>query len=308
VIVDWSKPKTAAKLKRAQRRSFDRRRPHAAANLIEKVLAMSAPLVPHAAPRDRDRLFLVKSMRRCRARDRSATVGLIDVWALRNAIRRFRKRANARIEAWNAAHPDRPPQPPLPAFAPVLFRGSVATAHYRATGGDILAAQAVLNHADPATTETYIKGPETRRLQHETIARLQSLMVAWITGAEVSAAANTASSGPQPPATVLFSHDCLNPHLGGSGASSSRLCPRFGGCLACPGLVIPVDAEHLARALQAKRHLEAARDRLDPARWELLYAPSHRILVNDILSDFPDGLYPAADRLIPALALLPDLE
>jgi hypothetical protein len=72
--------------------------------------------------------------------------------------------------------------------------------------------------------------------------------------------------------------------------------------------VIPVDAEHLARVLQAKRQLEAARDRLNPARWELLYAPSYRILINDILPDFPNELGPLAQRLIPALPALPDLE
>ena len=225
---------------------------------------------------------------------------------LRSAIRRFRQRVNARIEAWNAAHADRPPRSPLPDFAPVFFRGSVATEHYKASGGDILVAQAVLNHADPVTTETYIKGPETRRLQHETIARLQTLMLAWITGSKTATSEHAA--GPAgAPATVLFSHDCRNPVLAAA-ASPTRLCPHYGGCFACPGLVIPVDSEHLARVLQAKRHLEAARARLDRARWELLYAPSHRILVNDVLPDFPDELYPVAQRLISDLPPLPDLE
>jgi len=305
VIVDWSKPKTAAKLKRAQRRSFDSRRPYAAPNLIEKVIAMSAPLVSCAPPQHRDRLFIVKRLASGRARQ-GGSVALVDIWTLRSAIRRFRQRANARIEAWNAAHADRPPRSPLPDFAPVFFRGSVATEHYKASGGDILVAQAVLNHADPVTTETYIKGPETRRLQHETIARLQTLMLAWITGSKTATSEHAA--GPAgAPATVLFSHDCLNPVLAAA-ASPTRLCPHYGGCFACPGLVIPVDSEHLARVLQAKRHLEAARARLDRARWELLYAPSHRILVNDVLPDFPDELYPVAQRLISDLPPLPDLE
>ena len=305
VIVDWSKPKTAAKLKRAQRRSFDSRRPYAAPNLIEKVIAMSAPLVSCAPPQHRDRLFIVKRLASGRARQ-GGSVALVDIWTLRSAIRRFRQRVNARIEAWNAAHADRPPRSPLPDFAPVFFRGSVATEHYKASGGDILVAQAVLNHADPVTTETYIKGPETRRLQHETIARLQTLMLAWITGSKTATSEHAA--GPAgAPATVLFSHDCLNPVLDAA-ASPTRLCPHYGGCFACPGLVIPVDSEHLARVLQAKRHLEAARTRLDRARRELLYAPSHRILVNDVLPDFPDELYPVAQRLISDLPPLPDLE
>jgi integrase len=304
VIVDWSKPKTAAKLKRAQRRSFDRRRPYAAPNLIEKLLAMSAPLVSCAPPQHRDRLFIVKRL--MSGRDRlGGGVALVDIWTLRSAIRRFRQRTNARIRAWNTAHPDRPPRPLVPNFAPVFFRGSVATEHYKASGGDIIVAQAVLNHADPVTTETYIKGPETRRLQHETIARVQALLLTWIAG-DKTATSERASAPAGAPATVLFSHDCLNPLR--AGASSNRLCPHYGGCLVCPGLVIPVDAEHLARILQAKRQLEAARDRLDPARWELLYAPSHCILVNDVLPGFPDELGPLAQRLISTLPPLPDLE
>jgi len=266
---------------------------------------MSAPLVSCAPPQHRDRLFIVKRLASGRARQ-GGSVALVDIWTLRSAIRRFRQRVNARIEAWNAAHADRPPRSPLPDFAPVFFRGSVATEHYKASGGDILVAQAVLNHADPVTTETYIKGPETRRLQHETIARLQTLMLAWITGSKTATSEHAA--GPAgAPATVLFSHDCLNPVLAAA-ASPTRLCPHYGGCFACPGLVIPVDSEHLARVLQAKRHLEAARARLDRARWELLYAPSHRILVNDVLPDFPDELYPVAQRLISDLPPLPDLE
>ena len=265
---------------------------------------MSAPLVSCAPPQHRDRLFIVKRLKSGRAR-LGGGVALIDIWTLRSAIRRFRQRTNARIKAWNTAHPDRSPRPPLPNFAPAFFRGSVATEHYMASGGDILVAQAVLNHVDPVTTETYIKGPETRRLQHETIARVQALMLAWIAGNKTDTSEQAADPA-RAPATVLFSHDCLNPLVGG--ASPTRLCPHYGGCLVCPGLVIPVDAEHLARVLHAKRHLEAARDRLEPARWELLYAPSHRILVNDVLPDFPDQLVPLAQRLISALPPLPDLE
>lgn len=106
-----------------------------------------------------------------------------------------------------------------------------------------------------------------------------------------------------------FGHLCANPLAGvASGAIPGRLCPRFGGCLTCPGLVIPIDAEHLARILQAKFKLESARERIDPDRWQLLYAPSHRILIEDILPDFPADLHAAAKRIMPTLPSLPDLE
>jgi integrase len=310
IIVDWTKPKTGARLKRAQRRSFDCRRPHAAPNLIEKVLAMTAPLVPHARLCDRDRLFLVKGLGG--SVRRSGDIAVADPSTLSNAISRFIERTNRRIAAWNATHPDQPPRRALAHFAPLFFRGSVATEHYRASGGDVRIAQSVLNHADAVTTEAYLKGPETRRLQRDTIARLQNMMLVWIGGdhADDPASSQGLDDAIAGPATVFPGHRCLSPMLLPAGPDDARrhLCPRFGGCLACPGLVVPIDADHLARVLQAIAHLEAARQRLDPRRWELFYGPTHRILVTDLLPDFPDELRPAAEAMLPALPKLPDVE
>jgi integrase len=304
VVIDWAKPRSGSEVRRAQRRSFDRRRPYAAPNLIDRVAAITEPLVVEARPNERDHLFLVRG-------NRPIGVGTIRHETLRIGIRRFIVRANARIAAWNNAHPDRP-RASLPNFAPVLFRGSVATEHYHAAGGDIRAAQAVLNHARADTTDLYVRGPETRRLQEATVARLQGLMVAWITGDR--SPSDPAGAGSMTLIALgknaeALGYTCINPLAGvASGTMPGRLCPRFGACLACPGLVIPIDAQHLARVLQAKRKLECARDRIDPNRWQLLYAPSHRILTEDILPDFPADLHAAAERMIPALPSLPDLE
>ena len=55
-----------------------------------------------------------------------------------------------------------------------------------------------------------------------------------------------------------------------------------------PGFVIPIDAEHMARVLQAKEELERTRERIDPCRFELLYAPSLRILTGSYIpAHFP---------------------
>jgi hypothetical protein len=163
------------------------------------------------------------------------------------------------------------------------------------------------------TTDLYVRGPETQRLQEATVARLQVLMVAWITGGRGSH--DPVGAGPATALIALgenanaFGHICANPLTGiAQGAVPGRLCPRFGACLTCPGLVIPIDAEHLARVLQAKRKLECARDQIDPHRWQLLYAPSHRILTEEILPDFPPELHTAAERMLPAVPSLPDLE
>ncbi|WP_339500622.1 hypothetical protein, partial [Pseudomonas canadensis] len=165
IIVEWAKPRAGAKVKRAQRRSFDRRRRYAAPNLIDRLLAMTAPLVARASRQDRNRLFLVKS-------EKKNTVTLIADGTLSHALKPFIKRSNARIAIWNKAAPERA-RPFLPDFAAVLLRGSVATEYYKASGGDIVATQDVLNHVRVDTTELYVKGPQTRRIQHETIARLQ---------------------------------------------------------------------------------------------------------------------------------------
>lgn len=303
IIVEWAKPRAGAKVKRAQRRSFDRRRRYAAPNLIDRLLAMTAPLVDRASRQDRNRLFLVKS-------EKKDAVTLIAEATLSHALKPFIKRSNARIAIWNKAAPERARQL-LPDFAAVLLRGSVATEYYKASGGDILATQDVLNHARADTTERYIKGPQTHRIQRETIARLQELMLGWI----VNPKSDTRDQAQRDcmvlagHATAPFSHDCLNPAAGTApGSTAGRICRHFGGCLRCPGLVIPIDADHLARVLQAKAELERARERIDPRRFELLYASSLRILTDDILPDFPHALHVEAVRRLSTLPTLPALE
>lgn len=304
MIVEWTKAKTGTRQQKAQRRSFDRRRRYAAPNLIEMMLALTEPIVATAPPGEQDRLFLTRSVRKEPARHslRSRTE-VIEHSVLRRAILRFTERANRRIEEWNAAHSGKPRER-IASFAPALFRGTVATEHYRASGGDIFAAQSILNHASTSTTETYLKSEATTRFQQQAIARLQDLMIAWVCGR----ARNAPVTEPlEPLAAVPFGHDCLSPvALGRDG--SERLCPRFGGCLACPGLVIPVDTEHLARVLAAIDRFEQARNRLDPRRWSLLYAPSWRILTQDILPDFPADMHEAARVIAANMPALPELE
>lgn len=304
VIVDWTKARTGGRLQKAQRRSFDRRRRYAAPNLIEKMLALTAPIMASASPGEQDCLFVTRSIYGEHARHtlRSRT-SVVEHSNLRRAILRFIERANRRIEDWNADHPDKP-RDVIANFAPALFRGTVATEHYRASGGDVLVAQSLLNHASVATTETYLKSEETTRFQRQTIARLQEMMIAWVGG---SARTEHAPATEAARATAPFGHDCLAPLVSGSDGNT-RLCSRFGGCLSCPGLVIPIDAEHLARVLAAVDRFEQARDRLDPCRWNLLYAPSWRILTQDILRDFPSELHEAARRIAASMPSLPELE
>jgi hypothetical protein len=298
VMIEWAKPRAGGAMRRAQRRSFDRRRPNAAPNLIEKLLMMTAPLAAHAGPGNRNYLFVVRGNGR-------RGIAPIAPQTLTNSIRAFIDRANAHI----AASKGTSSQTLLPDFTAKQFRGSVATRHYVASGGDVRVAQTILNHARSDTTDLYVRGPEARRIQDETIARLQAMMVQWIAGNRngdpVRPSADAVSSRP----AHATGHICANPLAGiAPGASPGHLCPAFLGCLACPGLVIPIDAEHLARVLQLKSALEAARDRIDAHRWKLLYGPSYRIIIDDILPDFPEGLNDPAYRLMVFLPPLGELE
>ena len=293
VMIDWGKPRAGVKVKRAQRRSFDRRRPYAAPHLVDRLIAMTAPLAIQARASDRDLLFLTKS-------EKKKNVAVVTMSTLGNGIKRFIARANERIAIWNRAAPERWREP-LPDFAVAFLRGSAATQVYTASQGDLIAAQALLNHARIDTTERYVRGPEAARIQAETIARGQALMIGWVMGGNGVAESTPAAM----PASVPFGHDCLN-LLGGD--RPGKPCSRLGACLRCPGLVIPLDAEHLAKILQGIAALEEARARIDPARWTLIYAQSYRILTSDILPDFPSELHDAARAIMAGLPALPVLE
>lgn len=290
-MIDWQKGRAGHLVKRAQRRSFDRRRRYAVPNLIDKLLEMTAPLAARAAASERDRLFLMRRP--------GGDISVIQRTTLEGAMARFVERANRRIDASNTEHPDRP-RMALPRFHTRMFRGSVAIEHYRASGGDVRAAQNVLNHGSPEFTDRYIRGDQSRTLQHETIARLQGMMVAWILEPPGESRQRSSTSSL---AAESFGHRCTDPAAGGE-----KLCPHFGGCLSCPGLVVPIDAMHLARIFLTIEQLEKARTRLDPQRWALIYRPSYDLLVGNILPDFPAELHGNARALMPSLPALPALE
>ncbi|MBF5088481.1 site-specific integrase [Novosphingobium sp. NBM11] len=303
VLVEWLKHKTAPNPK-MQRRSFDVRRPRSAPRLIEMLLAMTAPLVLHVPDQHRERLFLVYYLTGAPQRQHGSPAGLISFSTLLGRLDRFIKGANRRIAKWNLDHPDRPRRS-LPRFSPGQLRGSVATQHYLASGGDLLATAAILNHRDPVTTDAYVEGPAARRLERETIVRLQRMMVAWVMTPEPEEG-DTSLPGPGA-VTALFGHRCMMP-VESDGAGGKRVCRHLGGCLTCPGLIVPLDIDHCARVVQAHRHLLASRDRIDAERWNIFYAPSLRVLEQDLLPAFPAKLHKDAEQLADSLPALPDIE
>ncbi|RIA46420.1 phage integrase family protein [Hephaestia caeni] len=300
VTIEWLKLKTGRKRFRVQRRSFDRRKPRSAPRLIEMLLEMTEPLIRHAPPDERECLFLVRHLRPGQ-RLHSYLAGVPSSYAMASAVRLFTTEANARAARWNSEHPDAL-RSELPNFTPGMLRGSVASAHYVESGGDLRLASSVLNHGSLATTNSYVEGEPARKLEHETIARLQRLMVSWVMDAGLSAPAPSSHR----PVTALFGHRCLSPAI--ETEAGTRVCRHLAGCLACPGLVVPIDVDRLARILQARDHLIASREDIDPTRWNLFYAPSLRVLEEDLLPGFPVSMHDEAVRRIPSLPPLADLE
>jgi len=106
----------------------------------------------------------------------------------------------------------------------------------------------------------------------------------------------------------MFGFDCKDPFAGvAPGTRPGELCTHFLGCFTCPNAVVTGDPACLARLLQAREHLRAASQHLHPARWEAVYAPSLRILEEDILTRFSARELAAATPLTAMLPPLPDL-
>src|SRR3546814_12039480 len=76
--------------------------------------------------------------------EREHRAGHIVQATLRSAMLRFYERHNGAIASWNEAHPGKS-RSLIPDFSPKLFRSSMASAHYPASQGDIMAAKAVLD-------------------------------------------------------------------------------------------------------------------------------------------------------------------
>src|SRR3546814_11202088 len=108
-----------------------------------------------------------------------------------------------------------------------------------------MAAKAVLNHANVATTDIYVDGEAVRRLERDTIARLQSLMITWVTGE--TPAHDSQHQGPDTSArvTALLGHDRLWPVDGGKD-QTAPLGPNTGGLLSFTSRMVLPEPDHLA--------------------------------------------------------------
>jgi len=281
-IITWEKGRS----RRPQRRSFDHRAPWSVPKLIEQVHLMTEPLLPYAAPDQRQYLFLAR-MTANQAKGSGVRVGLASEEVICESFQAFCRRHDLR---------DRHGQPLVINLA-MLRPTGLALAH-RALGGDILATQRLANHRSARTTVSYLQGPETAAENDRQIAQLQAQWVEAISAGKMTVRALQRQLGVDEvnaEAILAGRHAtasgfiCKDPFAGvAPGQSQGQLCTLWLECLVCPQAVIPMEPKYLARLLQVRDHLVAARDRMSPDRWRLLYAPKVVIIERDILPRFTD--------------------
>jgi integrase len=295
VHVTWPKGRAS----RVQRRSFLRDRGMSVPNLIDRVLALTAPLVSHAALEDRDKLFLVVVRRGRRlSPNRVAPAPCRSDW-----VRRFVARHGLVDQQGK----------PLCLTLASLRPTGLTHAHAR-LGHDVGKTQALANHADLNQTKRYVSQPVIQAEQTGMIARLQGRFVEAVRGGGVPAeqggqqaaapeeeinARNATASG----------FICRDPLAGiAPGQRKGKLCTFWLGCFTCRNAVIPLEAETLARVLRTRQALVEARPRVALDRWQLLYAPQLEIIERDILPEFPADVHAAASAMVDRMPELPLVE
>lgn len=292
-LVTWHK----GRARRVQRRSFLRDRGLSVPNLIDRVLALTAPLVSHAPAAGRDRLFLCSGIGGLRR------IGLIDPVRVTTLVRAFAARHGLR-DLGGA---------PL-ALTLASFRPTGLALAHAALGYDVTKTQALANHASADTTMRYIHRPAVRAGQAAGLARLQGRFVAVVRGGDwataVGGEAGVDAASPTDARNATASgFTCSDPLAGiAPGQRKGRLCTAWLGCFTCPNAVIPLEADTLARLMLMRDALAEARGRMALDRWGLLYAPKLVILERDVLPRFPAALHAAASGLVGRLPPPPPIE
>jgi hypothetical protein len=288
VVVTWTKGRS----NRPQRRSFLRDKSFSVPNLIDRVLALTEPLVPHVASGQRELLFLC-----------SNTVGSVGV--IPRGLMAWHVRSFAERHGLKGANGEK-----LDLILANLRTTGLTLAH-AALGHDVLKTQVLANHASPDTTRRYIDRPIVRAAQAIELGQLQARFVAAIRSGDLSLPSKQGE--PKSPMSAqnatASGFICADPLAGiAPGQSKGKLCTAWLGCFTCPNAVIPLEADTLARLLRMRDALREAKARLWPDRWHLLYAPKLEILERDVLPRFPTSLHTAAAELLETIPPVPPIE
>jgi hypothetical protein len=256
VVVTWTKERS----NQPQRRSFLRDKNFSVPNLIDRVLALTEPLLPHVPSGERELLFLSGNMS-----GGSRSIGVIPEGLMGRHVRLFARRHGLRGADGK----------PL-ALALANLRTTGLTLAHAALGYDVLKTQALANLASPDTTRRYIDRPMVRAAQAIELGRSQARFVAAIRSGDMSL-----QSRPDEPASIISARNatasgfiCADPLAGiAPGQSKGKLCTAWLGCFTCPNAVIPLEADTLARLIRMRDALSDAKARLSPDRWRLQRLP-----------------------------------
>jgi len=291
VVVTWTKGRS----NHPQRRSFLRDKSFSVPNLIDRVLTLTEPLLPHVPSGERELLFLSGNMS-----GGSRSIGVIPEGLLGRHVRLFARRHQ--LKAAN--------DKPL-ALALANLRATGLTLAHAALGHDVLKTQVLANHASPDTTRRYIDRPMVRAAQAIELGQLQARFVAAIRSGDMSLRSKRgkAASTTSAQNATASGFICADPFAGiAPGQSKGKLCAAWLGCFTCPNAVIPLEADTLARLIRMRDALSDAKSRLSAERWRLLYASKLEILERDVLPRFPTAVHAAAMERLETTPSVPPIE
>lgn len=293
VHVTWRKGRSG----RMQRRSLLRDRSMSVPNLIDQVIALTTPLVPHARPEERNKLFLAIARR-----GRRVSANRIGPALCRpDAVRRFVARHGLLNQ-----HGE-----PLRLTLAFLRPTGLTHAHSW-LNHDLIRTQALAGHANLNLTAHYVAQPIIQAEQTAMLARLQGRFVEVVR----AGGSNLQSTRDEAPEEELDTRNatasgfiCRDPLAGTApGQRRGQLCTAWLGCFTCRNAVIPRGPETLAQILRVRTALTEARSSMSLDRWRLLYAPKLEIIERDILPEFSNEVHAAAAVFAGKLPTLPLIE
>lgn len=254
--------------------------------IIELLLFLRAytqPLVVWAQDYDQESLFIYRYGNPQRQR---TAVGRAD--CIHHAVREFCKRHK------------------LPEFKMCQLRPSVATQHYKKTGGNLRKVQILLGHAEIVTTQRYIGDQLVRGIHRKSIRAAQDAIVRRVTVVIPKRAEQAlnelASEIPLGRRKKIAdgAYDtglckCRNPFDSPQrDQQKGRCCTLFMACVTCPNALFFL--EDLPRVIALRNHLIAEKKSMRRGVWEVLYQDRLRVIEEDIIGAFSKAQIAEAER------------
>lgn len=205
--------------------------------------------------------------------------------------------------AWNSALRRFTIEYHLDPFALANLRPTGSDLVDELTGGNLLAQQMLLNHANAETTEQYYTSHAARERRQEKLAQAMEWRERYArSGGKVDPRGQLGSSRAATPG-----YECFDPYDSPVlGQVAGRLCTAYGRCPTCPLHAINFRSpKSLARIIQLAARLGEASDRLATQRWLSQWMPVQKAVRRDLYL-FTEEIYTAARKL--QLPPIPEIE